>query len=60
MKSAVDSYHQIFYPDKQSTQVKVQFVKNEGLGGLALWALGYEGEERWVWKMFDDLYKNEG
>ena len=37
-------YHQIFYPDKQSTQVKVQFVKNEGLGGLALWALGYEGE----------------
>ncbi len=37
-------YHQIFYPDEQSTQVKVQFVKSEGLGGLALWALGYEGE----------------
>ncbi|MDA1316713.1 MAG: glycoside hydrolase family 18 protein [bacterium] len=38
-------YHQIFYPDKQATQVKVQFVKNEELGGLALWALGYEGKD---------------
>ena len=37
-------YHQIFYPDVYSTQTKVQFMKDERLGGLALWALGYEGE----------------
>jgi spore germination protein YaaH len=37
------TYHQIFYPDKASTDVKVNFVKSQNLGGIALWALGYEG-----------------
>lgn len=37
-----EAFHQIFYPDKVSTQVKVDFVKSQGLGGIALWALGYE------------------
>ena len=36
------TFHQIFYPDKVSTQVKVDYVKAQGLGGIALWALGYE------------------
>lgn len=38
------TYHQVFYPDKVSTQIKVDFVKSQNLGGVALWALGYEGE----------------
>jgi spore germination protein YaaH len=37
------TYHQIFYPDKVSTQAKVDYVKSQNLGGMALWALGYEG-----------------
>jgi|WetSurMetagenome_2_1015567.scaffolds.fasta_scaffold42147_3 spore germination protein len=37
------AYHQIFYPDKQSTQYKVNLAKENSLGGLATWALGYEG-----------------
>ncbi len=37
-------YHQIFYPDRASTQIKVDFVKSQNLGGMALWALGYEGK----------------
>ena len=37
------TYHQIFYPDKISTQTKINFIKSENLGGVALWALGYEG-----------------
>jgi len=37
------TYHQIFYPDKASTQIKVDYVKSQNLGGMALWALGYEG-----------------
>jgi spore germination protein YaaH len=39
-----EMYHQIFYPNKHATQIKVQFVNDEQLGGLAVWALGYEGE----------------
>jgi spore germination protein YaaH len=36
------TYHQVFYPDKTSTQIKVDFAKSQNLGGMALWALGYE------------------
>jgi spore germination protein YaaH len=38
-----NTYQQVFYPDKFSTQIKVDFVKSQNLGGMALWALGYEG-----------------
>ena len=38
-----NTYQQIFYPDKNSTQIKVDFAKSQNLGGMALWALGYEG-----------------
>ncbi|MBI2086064.1 hypothetical protein HYT74_01860 [Candidatus Daviesbacteria bacterium] len=37
------TYHQVFYPDKQSMIDKVSFTKEVDLGGIGLWALGYEG-----------------
>lgn len=36
------TYHQIFYPDEKSTQIKVNFAKSQKIAGMALWALGYE------------------
>ncbi len=38
-------FHQVFYPDKRSTQIKADFAKSQNLGGMALWALGYEDNE---------------
>ena len=40
--SETGTYHQIFYPDKISTQKKIDFATKENLAGVALWALGYE------------------
>ncbi len=37
-------FHTIFYPDKASTQAKITMANNFQLEGLALWALGYEGD----------------
>lgn len=37
------TYFQVFYPDAPSTQIKVDYAKSQNLGGMALWALGYEG-----------------
>lgn len=37
-------YHQFFYPVKKSTKYKVGLAKEKSLGGIAVWALGYEGE----------------
>lgn len=43
-KDASDqTYHQIFYPDKKTTSAKITFANQQQLGGIALWALGYEG-----------------
>ena len=39
-----NTYHQIFYPDKNSTAKKVQLAKKYELGGIAAWALGYDGD----------------
>jgi spore germination protein YaaH len=37
-----NSYHQIFYPDKEAMSDKIKFAQKHNLGGIALWALGYE------------------
>ncbi len=37
------TYHQIFYPDKSATEAKVKLAKRFDIGGIALWALGYDG-----------------
>lgn len=37
------TFHQVFYPDKQSMLAKVKYANSKNLGGVALWALGYEG-----------------
>jgi spore germination protein YaaH len=39
----IGDYHTIFYPDKNSTQAKINSANKFQLEGLALWALGYEG-----------------
>jgi spore germination protein YaaH len=38
------TYHQIFYPDKTDTSAKLEITEQNNLEGIALWALGYEGD----------------
>lgn len=38
------TFHQIFYPDASSTNQKANFVNQNNLSGLAIWALGYEDQ----------------
>lgn len=38
------TYHQIFYPDKRAMEEKTAFADLYDLGGVAVWALGYEGK----------------
>ncbi len=40
-----DTFHQLFYPDKESTLAKTKFAIEQNLGGIGLWALGYEGRD---------------
>lgn len=42
--SETGSYHQIYYPTKESMSEKIKLAEKYNLGGIALWALGYEGK----------------
>ncbi len=37
------TYYQIFYPNEQSMSEKIKLAQEYGVGGVALWALGYDG-----------------
>ncbi len=37
-------YHQIYFESQRSLQEKIELAEKYELGGVALWALGYEGE----------------
>lgn len=39
-----DYFHQIYYEDENSLKQKLELAKEYKIGGVALWALGYEGE----------------
>jgi spore germination protein len=36
-------YHQISFPNQQSVETKLALANKKNLNGVALWALGYEG-----------------
>lgn len=39
----------IYYEDSRSLSYKLDFVNQLDLGGIAIWALGYEGNSRELW-----------
>ncbi len=43
----------IYYDDPQSLRYKLDLVKNAGFGGIAIWALGYEGDSNDYWNVID-------
>jgi spore germination protein YaaH len=45
----------LYYDDAQSLRYKFQLVKQARLGGIAIWALGYEGRRQELW----DTLQNE-
>ncbi|MBW7943980.1 hypothetical protein H3C70_01115 [Patescibacteria group bacterium] len=44
-----DRQHVIYYEDARSLGYKLQLVKELRLGGIAIWALGYEDGSRELW-----------
>lgn len=46
---------QIYFENSTSIRLKLEFVKSTGLGGIAIWALGYEGNNSWIWPTIKEL-----
>jgi len=41
--------HQIYFENLESISRKIELAKNNQIGGIGFWALGYEGENSEVW-----------
>ncbi len=41
--------HQIYFENEKSLSAKIDLVKQNQLGGWGFWALGYEGNDDFVW-----------
>lgn len=46
---------QIYYENLDSIKLKLDLVKSAGLGGIAIWALGYEGYNPSLWSLISSL-----
>lgn len=46
---------QVYFENETSLSLKLEFVKSAGLGGIALWALGYDNGVSWLWPTIDSL-----
>ena len=46
---------QIYFENETSIRLKLDFVKSAGLGGIAIWALGYDNNVPWLWPTINTL-----
>lgn len=49
--------HQIYFENLESLTRKLELVKNNQVGGVGFWALGYEGENKELWQKLDQLFE---
>ncbi len=50
---------QIYYEDERSLLEKIKFVELNGLDGIAIWALGYEGEYIEPWNIIKEHVRSK-
>lgn len=49
------SHSQIYFENEASIRLKLDLVRSSGLGGIALWALGYDNNVPWLWPTIKSL-----
>lgn len=49
---------QVYFENETSIRLKLEFVKAANLGGIAIWALGYEGQSDWLWPAIEGLHSD--
>ena len=49
-----DEFYTIYYEDSESIAYKLEYARQLDLAGVAIWALGYEDNDRELWQVIAD------
>lgn len=55
-ESSVDDYKVIWFDDEQSLRNKYDWIVDNKIGGLGIWALGYDNGYNELWSAIDDKF----
>jgi spore germination protein YaaH len=55
-RDPADMYHQIWFEDTATLSQKYELVKKKKIGGIGIWALGYDNGHEELWKLIANKF----
>ena len=52
-------WYQLWFENWRSIEKKIQLIKSEGIGGLGIWALGYDSPGQDIWTVINKYYNDD-
>ena len=59
VKDQNKGYRQLFFEDKKSLAIKYDWIKKKQLGGIGIWALGYDNGYSDLWDLLTEKFSEE-
>lgn len=59
VKDSLDHYRQLFFEDVKSLSIKYDWIKDNKIGGVGIWALGYDNGRKELWNLLSEKFSQE-
>jgi spore germination protein YaaH len=59
IKDSINNYRQLFFEDVKSLSIKYDWIKKNKIGGVGIWALGYDNGYPELWDLLTDKFSQE-
>lgn len=59
IKDSVNDYRQLFFEDVKSLSIKYDWIKKNKIGGVGIWALGYDNGYPELWDLLTEKFSQE-
>jgi spore germination protein YaaH len=59
IKDSINKYRQLFFEDVKSLSIKYDWIKNNKIGGVGIWALGYDNGYPELWNLLTKKFSQE-
>ncbi|MEW7290124.1 glycosyl hydrolase family 18 protein [Aquimarina sp. 2304DJ70-9] len=59
LKDSTDQYRQLFFEDVKSLSIKYDWIKNNNIAGVGIWALGYDDGYTDLWNLLTEKFSTD-